>query len=161
MSQIWHALKSVSHSNLLFLAALCDTHPNLKAKISSSQSQQHSTGYGEKKNSQPRGKQRALLDFFDFFFRRVGSWQRRLPTTSHSSPPGANDTALRLTASRQFSITSLSLLLSQQAETTTMKLQTSLSCKMSTLKLQSTLLMISMMECARTLLLSSYVSIIS
>lgn len=124
-------------------------------KISSSQSQQHTTGYREREkkivNRAANSELSWIFLLFVFFYRK-GSWQRWLLTTSYSSPPGANDTALRPTASRQFSITSLALLLSQQAEATTMKLQTSLSCKTSTLELQSTLLIISMMEYVRSLL---------
>lgn len=86
---IWRALKSVSHSNLLFLATLLRQASELESKnLRISVSTTHDCV--SKKKTQPRSKEQALLVLFFF---RGGSWQHKLLTTSYSSPPGANDTA--------------------------------------------------------------------
>lgn len=87
---IWRALKSVSHSNLLFLATLLRQTSELESKnLRISVSTTHDC-VSKKKNSTTQ--QRASSLGFFFFF-RGGSWQHKLLTTSYSSPPGANDTA--------------------------------------------------------------------
>lgn len=86
---IWHALKSVSHSNLLFLATLLRHTSELESKnLRISVSTTHDCVSEKKLNHAAKSE----LSWFFFFF-RGGSWQHKLLTTSYSSPPGANDTA--------------------------------------------------------------------
>lgn len=61
----WYALKSVSHSNLLFLATLLRHTSELESKNSASQSQQHTTVYREKKLNHAA---KSELSWFLFFF---------------------------------------------------------------------------------------------
>lgn len=131
---IWHALKSVSHSNLLFLATLLRHTSELESKnVRISVSTTHGCVSG-KKNSTTQ--QRASALGFCFFSGEEAGSTSSWPQAIHHLR-GLMTQRLRLTASRQFSITSPALLLSQEAETATMKLQMFLSCKMSTLKLQT------------------------
>lgn len=69
---IWHALKSVSHSNLLFLATLLRHTSELESKnLRISVSTTHDC-VSEKK-TQPRSKERALLVFVFFQGRKLAA----------------------------------------------------------------------------------------